>query len=204
MFWKRCLLQAERSKESQREQNWTKVSSLMLHQQLSNQRVAPVLNELHGPTVHIPHTSSARLRVPLPGSLRAPSPLSPENGRWESIPHHKSNHIILSFSITTLSLPPSLHPPHSITLPSSSPCLLLPRSPCPSQNRIYSVVKAGWGLSPTLICNSRSLPAQFSEKELELNILGIHHLCTLSWLTKRVLQPQVTCAVQLWPDANAS
>lgn len=110
-------------------------------------------------------------RPPPPPAPCSPSWLSscsisslPENGRWESIPHHKSNHIILSFSITTLSLPPSLPPPHSITLPFSSPSLLLPRSPCPSQNRIYSVVKAGWGLSPTLICNSWSLPTQFSEK----------------------------------------
>lgn len=117
MFWKRCLLQAERSKESQREQNWTKVSSLMLRQQLSNQCVAPVLNELHGPTVHIPPTSVFPFLALFVLHLLS----LPQNGRWESIPHHKSNHIILSFSITTLSLPPSLHPPHSITLPFSSP-----------------------------------------------------------------------------------
>lgn len=93
MFFESRLLQAERSKESQREQNWTKVSSLMLHQLLSNQCVAPVLNELHSPTVHIPPTSSARIRVPLPGSLRAPSPLSQKMDAEN--PFRTTNQIIL-------------------------------------------------------------------------------------------------------------
>lgn len=92
--------------------------------------------------------------------------LSPQKMDAEN-PFRTTNQIILYCHFPSPlchSLPFPLHPPHSITLPSSSPCLLLSRSPCPSQNRIYSVVRAGWGLSPTLICNSRGLPAQFSEK----------------------------------------
>lgn len=150
-------------RESQREQNWTEVSSLMLHRQLSNQRVAPVLNELQGPTVHIPPTSSSQLRVPLPGSLRAPSPLSQKMDAEN--PFRTTNQIILYCHFPS----PLCHslPFYILLTPSLSPlpppaCFCLGH-PVP-QNRIYSVVKARWGLFPTLICNSRSLPAQFSEK----------------------------------------
>lgn len=136
------MLEAKRG--SQREQNWPEVSSLMLNQQLSNQHVAPVLNELHGPTVHIPPTCSAHLCVPIPGSLRAPSPLSRKMDAEN--PFRTTNQIILYCHFPSplcRSFP--LHPPHPISLSFSSPrlLLLLPRSPCPSQNRIYGVMKAG-------------------------------------------------------------
>ncbi len=39
-------------------------------------------------------------------SACSPSSFSLQNSYWESILPHKSNHIILSFSISTLSLPP--------------------------------------------------------------------------------------------------
>lgn len=176
----------------------------MLHQQLSNQHVAPVLNELHGSTVHIPPTSSAHLCVPLPGSLRAPSPFSRKMNAEN--PFRTTNQIILYCHFPSplcRSLP--LHPPHSISLSFSLPPLLLlplPRSPCPSQNRIYGVwwkleVRGwwwwwwGWGFPITNLQFQELLQPSSPEKKLELCILDIYHSCILSWLTKRILQPQV-------------
>lgn len=82
----------EAKRWSQREQNWTKVSSLMPHQQLSNQHVAPVLNELHGPTVHIPPTSVFPFLALFVLHLLSP-------GKWtqriHSAPQIKSYYIVI-------------------------------------------------------------------------------------------------------------
>lgn len=90
-----------------REQNWTKVSSLI--------PPPAAVKPSHSPTAKWtlwPYCShSAHLLHPPLSSLSSLSPFSisslQENRHWESILHHKSNHIILSFSISTLSLPPS-------------------------------------------------------------------------------------------------
>lgn len=90
-----------------------------------------------------PHCShSAHLCVPLPGSLPAPSPLSQKMDAEN--PFCPTNQIILYCHFPSPlchSLPLYIHLTPSLSF--SAPCLLLPRSPCPSQNRIYSVMKAG-------------------------------------------------------------
>lgn len=78
--------------------------------------------------------SAHLLHLPL-SSLSSLSPFSisslQENRHWESILHHKSNHVILSFSISTLSLPPStssslyhspISPPFPCSASDSMPC----------------------------------------------------------------------------------
>lgn len=89
-----------------------------------------------------------------------------------------------------------LTPSLSFFLPPPAPASLT----LSTQKRIYGVMKAGvhgWGVSPSLICNSRSLQPSSQNKNLELYIVDIPHLCTLPGLTKHVLQPQVICYVQL-------
>lgn len=174
----------------------------MLHQQLSNRHVAPVLNELHGSTVHIPPSSSAHLCVPLPGSLRAPSPFSRKMNAEN--PFRTTNQIILYCHFPSplcRSLP--LHPPHSISLSFSFPpscfCFCLGH---PVPLRIgYMVCDESWrsvgggggggGFPITNLQFQELLQLSSPEKKLELCILDIYHLCILSCLTKRILQPQV-------------
>lgn len=151
----------EAKRQSQREPNWAKVSSLMLHTQLSNPRVAP--RAKWTPRPYCSH-SAHLLRPPLcspswPSSRSCSISSLTENGRWESIPHHKSNHIILSFSITTLLLPPftfsSLH--HSLLfLPSACSCLGHPVPLRTGYMVWWKLEVHGWRVSPSLICNSRS------------------------------------------------
>lgn len=92
--------------------------------------------------------------LPHPPSPGSPTPLS-ENSHWESILPHKSNHIILSFSISTLSLPPSTS---SLTLSFSYlssfsfHCLTLslPRKGHPMW---WKMQVKGWGIFPFQRCN---------------------------------------------------
>lgn len=191
----------EAKRWSQREQNWTKVSSLMLHQQLSNQHVAPVLNELRGSTVHIPPSSSAHLCVPLSGSLRAPSPFSRKMNAEN--PFRTTNQIILYCHFPSpLCRSLSLHPPHSISLSFSSPPPPASASASVtlslSEQDIWCVMKAGGpqvvvvgGFPITNLQFQELLQLSSPEKKLELCILDIYHSCILSCLTKRILQPQV-------------
>lgn len=190
----------EAKRWSQREQNWTKVSSLMLHHSC---QTSTWLCAKWTPRPYCSHPAHL-LRPPLCSpswlSLCSISSLL-ENERWESIPHHKSDHIILSFSITTLSLPPFTYLLTPSVSPFPPPNLLLPQSPCPSQKWIYGVMKAGglWvGSFPiTNVWFQELLQPSSPEKKLELYTLDKYHSYISSWLTKHVPQPQVICSVQL-------
>lgn len=76
-----------------------------------------------------------------------------ENGHWETILFHKSNHIILSFSISTLSPLPSTssplyHSPISSPLPSPAWSSLVP-----SLRKAHLMWVKGWGIFPFSRCN---------------------------------------------------
>lgn len=130
--WQGWLLEREREGERDKEREGEMKSKIGLKWAALMSPPAAVRpsHSLSAKWTPLPYCShSAHLLHP---SLSSSSSLSsfpisslPENGYWESILHHKSNHIILSFSIPTLSLPPSTsfllyHFPISPPFPSSA------------------------------------------------------------------------------------